>query len=130
MKKLAQGYGNLAPTPYNPDFYTYILPLVDVIFESCTSCSCVVCADAAGLQFFPSYMLDPNSQLMIPARNMGVRLVSPHNSLLVPAGPNQQGLYKEICVWWMRPLPRFSLYAFRKLSILSNDLVTVKLVFH
>lgn len=47
--------------------------------------------NAAGLQFFPSYMLDPNAQLMLQSRNMGVRLVSPHNSLLVPAAPNQQG---------------------------------------
>jgi hypothetical protein len=90
--------------PITPtSMYTYVSPLVDAIFECCSSC-CVVCADAAGLQFFPSYMLDPNSQLMIPARNMGVRLVSPHNSLLVPAGPNQQGLYKEIVclLCWMR----------------------------
>ncbi|XP_076437978.1 pumilio homolog 1-like [Babylonia areolata] len=41
----------------------------------------------------PTYMMDQNGQLLLGGpRNMGVRLVSPHTSLLVPAAaPNQQG---------------------------------------
>ena len=50
--------------------------------------------DAGAYQLMtPAYMMDQNGQLLLGgARNMGVRLVSPHGSLLVPAGaPNQQG---------------------------------------
>ncbi|XP_070209150.1 pumilio homolog 2-like [Littorina saxatilis] len=53
-------------------------------------------AQNAGYQLMPTtYMMDQNGQLLLggaAARNMGVRLMSPHGSLLVPAGgPNQQG---------------------------------------
>lgn len=50
--------------------------------------------DAGAYQLMtPAYMMDQNGQLLLGgARNMGVRLVSPHGSLLVPAGaPSQQG---------------------------------------
>ena len=58
----------------------------------------------------PTYMVDSSGQLVMSGpRNMGVRLVSPHGSLLVPAAPptpsqHQQGklplliLCMHVCV--------------------------------